>query len=240
MNRFFVEAQNIAGKYAKITGEDVAHIGRVLRLHPGDVILLCDGAGMEYTGRISSIEKQAVMVEIQDHQLCATEPACRVTLYQALPKTGKMETIIQKCVELGVYQVIPLVTERCVVRPGPDFEKKRARYQRVAYEAAKQSRRSIIPYIGAVRSLEDCDFSQHDLVLFAYEEERELSLKAALRGKALRNIGLMIGPEGGFEQAEADYMARNQAVTVTLGPRILRTETAGMAMLSMVMYELEG
>jgi 16S rRNA (uracil1498-N3)-methyltransferase len=172
-----------------------------------------------------------------------TEPAHRVTLYQSLPKTGKMETIIQKCTELGVAAIAPVVSERCVVRPEKDWENKRQRYQRVAYEAAKQSKRGVIPEVLPLKPLAACDFSQYDLVLFAYEEEREYMLKQALRteqARTAKNIAVIIGPEGGFEESESAQLCENGAVRVSLGTRILRTETAGMAMLAMVLYELEG
>ena len=132
-------------------------------------------------------------------------------------------------------------TARCVVRQERDFEKKRLRYQRVAYEAAKQSGRGIVPRVHPLAALRDCPLEGHELTLFAYEEEKETELKFALRGREPKDVALVIGPEGGFAPEEAEWIkARENTVSVSLGRRILRTETAGMAMLAMVLYELEG
>ncbi len=243
MHRFFIAPEQISGQNAYIEGEDVKHITRVLRLQAGDQIVVCDGCSHEYTATIESANPNRVELRLNEKTQSLTEPAHRVTLYQSLPKTGKMETIIQKCTELGIAAIAPVVSERCVVRPEKDWENKRQRYQRVAYEAAKQSKRGVIPKVLPLQPLADCDFSQYDLVLFAYEEEREHMLKQALRDahvEAAENIAMIIGPEGGFEESECAYLCAKGAVRVSLGSRILRTETAGMAMLAMVLYELEG
>ena len=232
MSRFFTE--DIAGDTARITGEDVRHLSRVLRLRAGDAVEICDGAGTDYTGVITAIGQDEVTCALSGAHPSPTEPRCRVTLFQALPKTGKMEVIVQKCVELGVAAVTPVVTERCVAVPTRDFENKR-----VAAEAAKQSRRGIIPPVSGVLPLRQVDFSRFDTVLAAYEEERTTSLKAALAGGAGESIALIIGPEGGLESEEVAWLTAAGAVSVSLGPRILRTETAGMAMLAQVLYELE-
>ena len=237
MSRFFTE--DIAGDTARITGEDVRHLSRVLRLRAGDTVEICDGAGTDYTGVITAVGQDEVTCALNGAHPSPTEPRCRVTLFQALPKTGKMEVIVQKCVELGVAAVTPVVTERCVAVPTRDFENKRVRYQRVAAEAAKQSRRGIIPPVSGVLPLRQVDFSRFDTVLAAYEEERTTSLKAALAGGAGESIALIIGPEGGLESEEVAWLTAAGAVSVSLGPRILRTETAGMAMLAQVLYELE-
>lgn len=237
MSRFFTE--DIAGDTARITGEDVRHLSRVLRLRAGDTVEICDGAGTDYTGVITAVGQDEVTCALSGAHPSPTEPRCRVTLFQALPKTGKMEVIVQKCVELGVAAVTPVVTERCVAVPTRDFENKRVRYQRVAAEAAKQSRRGIIPPVSGVLPLRQVDFSRFDTVLAAYEEERTTSLKAALTGGAGESIALIIGPEGGLESEEVAWLTAVGAVSVSLGPRILRTETAGMAMLAQVLYELE-
>ncbi len=241
MHRFFIGKESIQAGIAVIRGEDAGHIQRVLRLQQGDKICLCDGMGREYTAQISKADKQAVYAEIISERKSDTESAFRVTLYQALPKAGKMELILQKCVELGVAAINPVVTERCVVKQmgGGEFEKKRERYQRIVYEAAKQSGRGIVPEVRPLAELKDCSFETHDLVLFAYEGEHDVRLKQVLRGTAAKEIALVIGPEGGFAEEEAAWLAQRGAKTVSLGNRILRTETAGMAMLAMVVYELE-
>lgn len=240
MDRFFIDPAAVTADTAGITGEDVAHITRVLRLQKGDIITLCDGHALEYAARIRSADKQSVQVDLLERHACITEPTHHITLYQALPKTGKMEVIVQKCVELGVFAVVPVTTERCVVKPDREFEKKQIRYQRVAYEAAKQSRRGIVPQVMPLAALDGCDLAGHELILFAYEGERQVSLKQALRGTQARDIALIVGPEGGFSQSEAERITGRGAKAVSLGSRILRTETAGMSMLAMVLYELEG
>jgi len=243
MEHFFVEPSAIKGDVAAITGEDAGHIARVLRMRQGDEVHLSDGQGGEYRARLLSVDKLLVKAVIAEKYAKSAEPPNRITLYQALPKAGKMETIIQKCVELGVNAVAPVVTERCVARPDGDFEKKRVRCQRVAYEAAKQCGRGAIPQVLPLQTLETVDYASHGLLLHAYEEERTTSLKQALRGLeggAPERIALFIGPEGGFTREEAALLALKGAKAVSLGPRILRTETAGMAMLAMLVYELEG
>lgn len=237
MDRFFIKPEEIKDNVASIQGEDVGHILRVLRLHAGDCICLCDGQGYDYTARISGVDKQTVYADIMERRMCETEPRHRVTLYQSLPKAGKMEVIIQKCVELGIFAIQPVYSARCVAQPD-SFEKKLKRYQRVAYEAAKQSRRGIVPAVLPVTELAACAFP-HELVLFAYEEERVYTLKQALRGTHACDIALIIGPEGGFAPEEALLLQQKGVRALSLGKRILRTETAGMAMLAMVMYELE-
>ena len=241
MNRFFTDIENISDGKARITGEDVHHIAKVLRLSVGDSIVLCDGAGYEYQSRIQSISKDEVIANLGEKIVCSTEPHCRVTLYQCLPKAGKMELIIQKCVELGVHKILPVASQRCVVRVNAyEWEQKAKRYQRVAYEAAKQSRRGMIPKIGQLTDFSREAFSPYDLVLVAYEEERECTLKSALRGASPRDVALVIGPEGGLSADEVELLKGKGGVCVTLGERILRTETAGMAALAVALYELEG
>lgn len=241
MHRFFIEPHAVCGNEAVLTGEDVQHIAKVLRLRAGDEVTLCDGAKTEYTARIDSVEKERITLCILETAASKTESSAEITLYQGLPKAGKLETIIQKCVELGIGKVIPFDAERSVVKLSEkDFAKKQSRYQRVAYEAAKQSRRGIIPEVGGLVKLAKEDFSGFDLILLAYEEERGTTLKKALRAKMdAKRIALIVGPEGGFAPEEADMLIQRGAVSVSLGPRILRTETAGMAMLAMTVYELE-
>lgn len=240
MNRFFTT--DIAGGRASIRGEDVKHIARVLRLGAGGRVVLCDGAGTEYDGVIESLAPDEVRLSVSSARPCPAEPRCRVTLFQALPKAGKLETIVQKCVELGVDTVVPVLASRCVAVPARDFSARLQRLRRVAEEAAKQSRRGVIPQVEAVRPLASLALDGFDAALLAYECERETTLKAALRAHGpgtLRRVALIVGPEGGFEPEEAALLAARGARAVTLGPRILRTETAGMAMLAQTLYELE-
>ena len=238
MRRFFCD--NIADSTAIISGDDAHHITRVLRMKPGDALSLCDGAGIEYDAVITSASPEAVVCALGANHESTVEPPVRITLFQCLPKTGKMETIVQKCTELGVSAVVPVVSARCVVIPNKDFEKKRERYNRVALEAAKQSRRAVVPQVLPLIELKNVDPRQFDRFLVAYEEEGAHSLKAALQqANSPKTIAILIGPEGGLEESEVERLLQFGATAVSLGKRILRTETAGMAMLAQILYEVE-
>ena len=238
MRRFFCD--NIAGNTATISGDDAHHIFRVLRMQPGDALSLCDGVGFEYGAVITSVSADAVVCILGDRQKSEVESPVRITLFQCLPKAGKMETIVQKCTELGVFAVVPVVSARCVVVPNKDFEKKRERYNRVALEAAKQSRRAMVPEVAQLADIKKIDPAAYDLFLTAYEDESARTLKQALRAAgAPKTIALMIGPEGGLEEGEVARLSGAGALSVSLGKRILRTETAGMAMLAQTLYEVE-
>lgn len=239
MHRFFVDSTPVIGEEICIAGAQLHHISRVLRLRQGDIITLCDGQPLEYSARIKNLDKLAVYLEILDSRTCNTEPKHRVTLFQALPKAGKMDSIIQKCVELGISSIVPIITERCVARPASEYEQKHTRFLRIAHEAAKQSRRCIVPDVLPLIPLKACVFSKYELTLFAYEEEKQTTLKTVLSNSSAMEIAIIIGPEGGFTADEAEHICADGAKSVTLGPRILRTETAGAAMLAMVLYELE-
>lgn len=237
MSRFFTQHITPEGVY--IRGEDCKHILSVLRMQAGDTLTLCDGQGHESEGVILSLSKEQVLVKAGPWAPSLSEPLHRITLFQGLPKTGKMETIIQKCTELGLYALVPLLTKRCVALPGKDYDKKRERYQKVAEAAAKQSGRGIIPRICPLVSMDKMDLSSFDLVLIAYEGERELTLKQAIQKQEGQNVALIIGPEGGFEESEVAAAVQKGALCVSLGHRILRTETAGMAMLAQLLFAWE-
>jgi len=237
MHRFFTS--DIQAHTAAVCGEDVKHISRVLRLRIGDCVQLCDGQGNECDASISAIAPDAVTFETQPWRRAKSEPDVSVTLFQCLPKAGKMETIIQKCVELGACGFVPVQSERCVVVLKPPYEGRIERWQRVSEEAAKQSRRGIVPVVALPEPLKSLDFSAFDTVLVAYENERTVSLKQALRSGAHKTIAIVIGPEGGFSEEEIAILTTRGATSVSLGTRILRTETAGMAMLAQIMYEVE-
>lgn len=241
MNRFFVKKDDIEGSSATITGEDLKHISKVLRMAPGDRVVLCDGEGYQHLAEISEITKDYARLEIVNSERCMSEPAQRITLYQGLPKGDKMELIVQKCVELGISEIVPVAAERSIVKIKPgEFGGKRTRYQRVAYEAAKQCGRGIIPEVADLVTFKSMDMSRHDLIIIAYEDEKGNTLKSLLKAnpKAM-DIAIVIGPEGGLEKAEVDMLTQKGGMAVTLGPRILRTETAGMAALAMILYEIE-
>lgn len=244
MRRFFTEPQNIRGDTA-VLQEDAAHITRVLRMSPGDMICIFDGTGTEYTARLESLDQACCTARIVSRSQAVSEPDIQVTLYQGLPKAGKMEQIIQKAVELGVHAVVPVQTARCVARLSADRRglEKISRYQKVAVAAAKQCGRGILPQIlppvsfaEAVSAMAACD-----LALMPYEglgHEGQHNLKAVLGAHPdAGTIGVLIGPEGGFSDQEVQAAQAVGLHLVGLGPRILRTETAGSTMLSVIMYE---
>ena len=237
MRRFFCES--ITNTTAVITGDDAHHIARVLRMKAGDALSLCDGAGNEYDAVITGITQDAISCAVGERRASEAESPVKVTLFQCLPKTGKMELIVQKCTELGVFSIVPVLSARCVVVPNKDYEKKRERYNRVALEAAKQSRRAMIPQVLPLVELKKIDVNAFDLFLVAYEDESTVSLKQALHAASPKTIALLIGPEGGLEEGEVSRLMQSGALSVSLGKRILRTETAGMAMLAQILYEVE-
>lgn len=244
MHRFFVTPDKIIGNAGTITGDDAHHIQRVLRLEAGDKITLCDGRGMDYQAVIQDVGKGMVQVELTGNSPSGTEPHLKISLLQGLPKASKMETIIQKCVELGVYEVMPVTTARTVVRIADDREgeKKAARWQRVAEEAAKQSRRGILPRVHAPKTFgQAIQACQTDWKIMLWEEEREQSLRRILQSRSSipASIAILIGPEGGLEQQEVVLARQFGWIPASLGPRILRTETAGMATLAAIMYQME-
>ena len=236
MNRFFVN--DISEGRAIISGEDLKHLISVLRLRKGDHVMLSDGRGSECEGEIEHVEPGKAQVKTGSWRPCISEPHHKVTVFQCLPKTGKMETIIQKCTELGMNALVPTLSARCVVQPGHDFEKKLQRYRKVAREAAMQSGRGLVPEILPLAELKKADLSIFDTVYCAYEGEKETNLKTAMADRPGRRIALFIGPEGGFEPDEVACLEEKGARTVSLGPRILRTETAGMAMVAEILFEL--
>lgn len=244
MPRFFVKPENILSDSIIIDGDDVKHIKNVLRLRCNDIITLCDGAGTDYTVRIEKFESNLIYTDIMEKRKNMTEPPVEVVLFQGIPKSDKMDLIVQKSVELGISRIIPVITERTVVvlRTEKDKETKIKRWQRIAMEAAKQSNRGIIPKVDLPldfkKALESS--AQMDLGIIPYEKENAKSLKDALKNFNARSIAVFIGPEGGFSEKEMDEAANAGLISVTLGPRILRTETAGIAVLSVVMYEFGG
>lgn len=235
MSRFFVRSQTAP----VIEGEEYKHLASVLRLKAGDTVTLCDGQGMECKATITTLTGKQALLMPGEWVACKSEPAHKVTLLQCLPKTGKMEVILQKCTELGLSTLVPVVSHRCVALPGKEYEKKRQRYEKVAEAAAKQSGRGRIPTVTMPIDIGKLDVSAYDAVLLAYEGEHALSLKQALAADPGKNIALLIGPEGGFEEEEVRSLVEKGAVSVSLGTRILRTETAGMAMLAQLLFALE-
>lgn len=242
--RLFVDAAGIGDKYIKIGDQgDIRHLSKVCRLKEGDQVDVSDSMEWEYLTEIVSIDEDEVVLAILDKQKFAREPELAVTLFQGIPKAGKMETIIQKCVELGVHAIAPVFMERTVVVEKGNFAKKLDRWQKIADEAVKQCKRGTIPQVlSQLRFPQMLDqLSEYDLILFPYENESDFSIKDCLRNlkEKPKSVAIIIGPEGGFSDKEAEALDQVGAVRVTLGKTILRTETAGMAALSMTMYELE-
>ena len=235
MPRFFVPP--ISGDRALISGEDAAHITKSLRLRPDEEITLCDGSGMDYAGRVLAVG-DPVEVEILSRSPSIAEPKCRLTLFQALPKGDKMEFIIQKSVELGAAEIIPVLTSRCVSRPdAKSMAKKLERYRKIAAEAAKQCGRGIIPQVGELMTLEQAAKALPEKSLVFYEGGgKRLSELVAPEDESW---GVFVGSEGGFSPEEIALLESRGVCPATLGPRILRCETAPLCGLS-VMLNLLG
>lgn len=241
--KFFVKKDQLAAGNVTIVGGDAVHLTKVLRLTAGDGIILCDGQGMDYEAEIAAVSKDGVSCSIVRSYPCDTEPKIQITLFQGVPKASKMEYIIQKCTELGIVQIVPVMTKRTVVKleDAKSEKKKLERWNKISAESVKQCGRGRIPEVSPVMSVSEVSAcaADFDLMIVAYEEETEKTLKQVLRGvKKPMKIGIIIGPEGGFEPEEVQAFMSAGAESVTLGKRILRTETAGHTVLTAVMYEL--
>lgn len=239
MHRFFTDAGCIGSDSITITGDDVKHISKVLRLRAGDEITVCDSCGSDYLCVIADISQTQVEAKILSKALNKAESPLHITVYQGLPKSDKMDYIVQKCVELGAVNIVPVATARAVVKLH-DEEKKRTRWQKIATEAAKQCGRGIIPSVGKVTDFDKViDSLEPDaLNILPYENEDDRRLRQALTGYAGNKVNIIIGPEGGFDPEEISAAEQKGIHIVTLGPRILRTETAPIAAISAIMYEL--
>ena len=234
MPRFFVPALE---SQTLITGDDARHISRSLRMKTGDGIVLCDGRGMEAAGSILSITDDCVTVGLADPVKSAAEPSVRVSVYIALPKGDKAELVVQKCVELGAYELALVMTERCVSRPDERAaQKKLERLNRIAAEAAGQCGRGIIPRVHGILSFDGAieRMTKSDMAFLLYEGECP-PLRGELSG-SFGTISIMTGSEGGFSKGEVDLALRGGVRPVSLGRRILRCETAPIAALSGIMF----
>lgn len=242
MPRFFAQSENIKDNKITITGEDAGHISRVLRSKTGERLTVCDGGGFDYEAEITDISDKTVVLEIKDKKPTESEPRVRITLYQGLPKGDKMELIIQKCVELGIWKIVPVNTERCIVKLDKIKEKKKIeRWQKISESAAKQSGRGIIPEIGCTESFTEAlkEVVRDGMAVIPYEMERERGLKQFLDGFEGERLGIFIGPEGGFSTEEIEKAKECGVIPVTLGKRILRTETAGMTAVANTLFYLD-
>ena len=245
MSKFFVKQNQIENNAIKVTGEDVNHIANVLRMRKNDEIQLCNqDTGENYIAIITNIFKDCVECEIKEKIEKTTESNVHITLFQGIPKFEKMELIIQKCTEIGVKNIVPVMMERTVVKLDDKVaSKKLERWQKIAEIASKQSMRDCIPNVEKLIKITEIDESKFDRILVAYENEEHNMLKNELnklkkKGKEY-NIAIVIGPEGGISEKEIDILKEKNAVFVSLGKRILRTETAGLVMLGNIIYELE-
>ncbi len=242
MRRFFTEPENISGNHVKII-EDASHITRVLRMEVGENILVFDGTGYEYTVKLTGLNQKECHGEILDKKFSEQEPSVKITIFQGLPKSGKMESIIQKSVELGATSIIPTATDRCVVKLDQKGKKEKTkRWNKVSMEAAKQCGRGLVPVVEEPISFSEAvsRMKEMDLALMPYEvlgHQGECSLKNILKENNGKIIGILIGPEGGFTEQEASFAQDNNIHLVGLGKRILRTETVASAMTAMIMYE---
>ena len=244
MKKFFVNSKQINNNLIEINGEDVNHIKNVLRLELDTLIQICDGQ-KNYISKIKQIEKDIITCEIVEEIESQNESNIKINIFQGLPKSDKMEYIIQKCTELGVNEYFPISMKRSIVKlSGKDEEKKISRWQKIAEGAAKQSGRDIIPKINNVKNIDNvCKIiKDYDIFIVAYELEKQYDLKNELKSinkENIEKIGVLIGPEGGIEEKEIEVLKDNGAKIVSLGNRILRTETVALVISSIIMYEFD-
>lgn len=248
MPKFFVTTDCVDENEIRIVGEDVNHIKNVLRKKLGDQLTICNAdITNDYLCKIVELGKDEIKCDIVEKLENNSEATIKVTIFQGLPKADKMELIIQKAVELGTYDITPVEMKRCVVKlTDKDKEKKLQRWQKIAEVAAKQSGRNRIPKINDIVSVKNiCNLcSEYDIVIVAYENEKENKLKYELEKLKFTQtnnlrIAVLIGPEGGIDETEINLLEEKGAKIVTLGNRILRTETVALNVLSIIMYEFE-
>ncbi len=244
MNRFFGRSENISDKEIIIDGGDVNHIRNVLRMKPGGRLIVSGAGSIEYLCEIREFDGERVILDIVEKRCENRELGASICLFQGLPKGDKMELIIQKCVELGVHEIVPVAMKRSVVKlDGKKSEAKTARWQAVSESAAKQSGRSVIPRVHMPMSYEDAlkYAASMDVRLIPYElaEGMEATREAVESVRTGMSVAVFIGPEGGLELSEVEAAKAAGAIPISLGKRILRTETAGMALMSVLAYRLE-
>lgn len=246
MHKFFTPKELINGDVAKIIGDDVKHIYKVLRISEGEKVTLNNCEGVEYLGRVKSVSKQEVLIEILEKLESNNESDVKIYLFQGLPKSQKMDLIVQKGTELGIAEFIPTITHRVDVKLKGEF-KKLDRLNRIALEAAKQSKRSIVPKVSQPIEFDEVleKTNSLDLLIVPYENANNFGIKTLINKLRkenvidnLKTIGIFVGPEGGIEEYEIERLKDKGAHIVTLGKRILRTETAGFVATSLIQYEL--
>lgn len=247
MYHFFVDSSAIGEGKVRITGADLNHMKNVLRMKPGEAVLISDGTGKDYNCQVETYTEGEGILEILSENEDSRELPSRIWLFQGLPKSDKMEVIIQKAVELGAAGVIPVATRNAVVKlDAKKAESKVRRWQAIAESAAKQSKRSYIPQVGAVMSLKEAfsyiEEQKFDLCMIPYELEKGMdgTKQVLSRLASGQQIAVFIGPEGGFDEEEIRLALEKKVIPVSLGKRILRTETAGPAILALLMMKFEG
>ncbi|WP_438346890.1 16S rRNA (uracil(1498)-N(3))-methyltransferase [Paenibacillus sp. FA6] len=247
MQRYFISVEQFRENTVEITGEDARHITRVMRGKAGDKIIVSDGLSREAVVELESLEQGLVTANIVEHLDMLQEARVKVTLAQSLPKGDKMETVIQKCTEIGAVSFVPFLSERTIVQYDAKKEEKRLeRWRKICKEAAEQSHRNIVPAIEPPLTWSQLmkSFTLYDAVYFCYEKEQGSQLRDALlpfiqsvEASSTPNVLLVVGPEGGFSEGECRKAEEAGAVSVGLGRRILRCETAGMVALSCILYD---
>ena len=243
MNHFFVGPDAVKDGQVIIRGGDVNHIRNVLRMKVGDDLLISDGQGTDYTCRIESIGEE-ILCSVNCGEASITEPSCRFYLFQGLPKADKLEHVIQKSVELGVYEIIPVEMSRSVVKyDDKKAQTRRERWQKIAEGAAKQSRRGIIPEVRPVMKFADAIkyAGDLDIILMPYENFKDMTgtRKVLSEIKPGMSVGIFVGPEGGIDEKEVERAQAQGARLISLGSRILRTETAPLMLLSVLTFAME-
>lgn len=236
MPRFFVES--VESDFVEITGEDARHIALSLRMKNGEHLVLCDGKGREAEAVIREAFPESVVLDIIERHDSAAEPEAEVVLYQALPKFDKLEYIVQKSVELGVSKIVPVLTSRCISRPDEKtMKKKLERLRKIADEAAKQSGRGRLPEVGELLTYKNAvlEMTKAETPIFFFEHA-QYPLRKIMENRTGGTIAMMVGSEGGFSDDEAKFAAEHGVLTASLGPRILRCETAPVAALAAIMY----
>ena len=236
MPRFFVDS--VEGDIVEINGEDARHIALSLRMKNGEHLVLCDGKGREADAVIRVAYPESVVLDILERKDSAAEPETEVILYQALPKFDKLEYIVQKSVELGVSKIVPVLTSRCISRPDEKtMKKKLERLRKIADEAAKQSGRGRLPEVGELMTYKNAvlEMAKAETPIFFFEHA-QYPLHEIMEKRTGKTIAMMVGSEGGFSDDEADFAAEHGVLIASLGPRILRCETAPVAALAAIMY----
>jgi 16S rRNA (uracil1498-N3)-methyltransferase len=248
MHRFFVSPSMIQGDVVTLVGRQSHQIVNVLRMRPGDHIVVLDNSGWEIEIQLTAVEGRAVQGEVLRRRLAGGEPRIKISLYQGVLKSRHFEFVLQKCTELGVVEYVPIITERCVISDLDDVEKKHERWESIIQEAAEQCRRGRRPTLKPAMLLSQaCERSRHQggLSLIPWEEEKTLGLRDRLRtppqgrsgGWPPMTVNLFVGPEGGFTRQEIEMAQGYSLMPVTLGPRILRAETAGLVAAAAILYE---